>query len=64
MEKRTQYKTASDYDQFHLRLPGDLLMWYRQRAIIERRKINEIMKAALEAYQDAQDISRIQGETK
>lgn len=58
MEKRTQYQTAvsaPSYDQFHLRLPSDLLDWYRRRATAERRKINTIIIAAMEDYRRLED---------
>jgi uncharacterized protein (DUF4415 family) len=58
MEKKAQYQvvTSAPKAQFHLRLPDNLLEWYRQQAVQERRKINAVMIAALEAYRAAKEI--------
>jgi hypothetical protein len=51
-----------DHTKFTLRLPTELLIWFRQQAKIERRKITGEMVLALEAWRAATDISL--GETK
>jgi len=51
MEKQEQYTVdAPEYAKFTLRLPTDLLTWFRQQAKAERRKITGEMVLALEAW--------------
>ena len=51
MEKQEQYTVdAPEYTKFTLRLPAELLTWFRQQAKAERRKITGEMVLALEAW--------------
>jgi hypothetical protein len=55
--KKLDTINAPDHTKFTLRLPTELLIWFRQQAKIERRKITGEMVLALEAWRAARDIS-------
>jgi len=56
MEKQERYTIdAPEYTKFTLRLPTDLLTWFRQQAKAERRKITGEMVLALEAWRSKEN---------
>ena len=58
MEKQEQYTVdAPEYTKFTLRLPTNLLTWFRQQAKAEHRKITGEMVLALEAWRLSKEIS-------
>jgi hypothetical protein len=55
MEQQEITVDAPEYTKFTLRLPTDLLDWFRQQAKAKHRKITGEMVVALEAYRKLEE---------
>ncbi len=61
MEKQEQYTVDApepEYAKFTLRLPTELLIWFRRQAEAEQRKITGEMVLALKAWQLSKENSK------